>query len=309
LQGLKDLPVIGNQLARHGHRELLGGFFRSNGNAYGVDATATVVNKDTSITYTGGWVRSGDYTAADGTKVKSTLYEIQNHALSISKESFGNLFTVQVGGQFVPYQGYVNQPMDMTYNQSAYVNGRYEGQFDWGKFEASAFVHQIRHTMGFIEPDKTGDMPMDTKGNDIGYSLKATIATSRRDLVRIGNEFFYNRLDDWWSPVPGSMMMSPDTFLNINDGRRGRVGTFAEWERHWNSQWTTIVGLRNDVVWMNTGDVQGYNTMDYGADAAAFNAQSHAKTDINIDGSALVRYEPDQRSLRFCPQDAFAQPL
>jgi iron complex outermembrane receptor protein len=88
---------------------MVSGFFRSISNAYGVDATATLANKDTSVTYTGGWVRASDYKAADGTKVKSTLYETQNHALSISKESFGNLFTVEVGGQFIPYQGYVNQ--------------------------------------------------------------------------------------------------------------------------------------------------------------------------------------------------------
>ena len=116
------------------------GFFRSNGNAYGVNATATLANKDTSVTYTGGWAKASDYTAADGTKVKSTLYEIQNHALSISKQTFGNLFTVQVGGQFIPYQGYVNQHMDLVYNQSAFVNGRYEGVFDWGKFDASGVL-------------------------------------------------------------------------------------------------------------------------------------------------------------------------
>jgi iron complex outermembrane receptor protein len=72
---------------------LLSGFYRSINNSYGVDASATLANKDTSITYTGGWVRAEDYRAADGTKVKSTLYEMQNHALSISKQSFGNLFT------------------------------------------------------------------------------------------------------------------------------------------------------------------------------------------------------------------------
>ena len=44
---------------------------------------------------------------------------------------------------------------------------------------------------------------------------------------------------------------------------------------------------------MNTGNVQGYNAMMYGADAAAFNALDHAKTDVNLDGSALLRYEPD----------------
>lgn len=274
----------------------LSSFFRSNGNAYGVDATATVANRDTSVTYTGGWVRASDYKAGDGSTIKSTLYETQNHSISVSKQTFGNLFTFQIGGQFIPYQGYVNQYMDMVYNRGLYANGRYEGAFDWGKLEASAFVHQIRHTMGFIAPDKVSDMPMDTKGLDGGYAVKATLALSGHDLLRIGNELAVNRLDDWWSPVAGSMMMSPNTFININGGTRDRVGTFVEWERHWDRQWTSIVGLRNDVVWTNTGNVRGYNDMDYGADVAAFNAVNHARTDVHVDGSALLRYEPNDVS-------------
>ncbi|MGJ5179662.1 TonB-dependent receptor [Bradyrhizobium oligotrophicum] len=271
----------------------LSSFFRSNGNAYGVDATATAANRDTSVTYTGGWVRSGNIKAGDGSTVKSTLYETQNHAISISKRSFGNLFTFQVGGQFIPYQGYVNQYMDMVYNRGLYANGRYEGTFDWGMLEASAFVHQIRHTMGFIAPDKVASMPMDTKGLDGGYAVKATLPVSGQDLLRVGNELAMNRLDDWWNPVAGTMMMSPNTFININGGRRDRLGSFVEWERRWDRQWTSILGLRNDMVWMNTGNVAGYNAMMYGADAAAFNAADRARTDAHFDGSALVRYEPD----------------
>ena len=291
---------------------MVSGFFRSNSNAYGVDATATLANKDTSVTYTGGWVRAGDYKAADGTRVKSTLYETQNHTLSISKESFGNLFTVQVGGQFIPYQGYVNQYMDMVYNQSAFINGRYEGMFDWGKLETSAFYHQIRHTMGFIAPDKVSQMPMDTKGFDAGYALKATIPVSRQDLIRVGNEFYHNHLDDWWNPVAGSDMMGPNTFININDGQRSRLGTFVEWEQHWDREWTTLVGLRNDVVWMNTGNVQGYNAMMYGADAAAFNALDHAQDGCQsrrLRTAALRARSHQPARAGVCPQDAFAQSL
>ena len=274
---------------------MLSSFFRSNGNAFGVDASATTANKDTAVSYTGGWVRAGDYKAADGSRVKSTMFETQNHALSISKRTFGNLFTVQVGGQFIPYQGYVNQRMDMVYNRSLFINGRYEGLFDWGTFEASAFAHTIRHTMGFVAPDKTGNMPMDTKATDSGYSLKATITASARDVIRVGNELAYNQLNDWWAPVAGSM--SPNTFINVNNGHRGRIGTFAEWERRWDRQWSTVVGIRNDVVWMNTGPVQGYNPMGYGADAVAFNARDHERTDVNLDGSGLIRLEPNQSSL------------
>ena len=87
--------------------------------------------------------------------------------------------------------------------------------------------------------------------------------------------------------------MSPNTFWNINNGRRYDLGTFAEWERKWDSKWTTLLGVRNDTVWMDTGNVQGYNTSMYGADAALFNAEKHARTDINFDATALARYQAD----------------
>ncbi len=275
----------------------LSGFYRSNGNSYGTDFNGTVSNEDTSVRYTGGWARASDYTSGNGTVIKSTMYETQNHSLTVAKQFNQSLFTFQIGGQFIPYQGYVNQYMDLVDNKSVYANGNYEGDFDWGRLEASVFANRVRHTMGFIQPDKTGDMPMDTRSTDMGYRVKATLGLSPHDIIRIGNELYYNKLDDWWPPVAGSMMMGPDTFENINNGQRLRFGYFGEWERHIDAQWTTIVGLRNDIVWMNTGDVQGYDQMMYGADAAAFNAQSHARTDFNIDGSAIVRYEANPFSL------------
>lgn len=273
------------------------GFIRSNGSAYGVSMDTTVANYDTSLAFSGGWARSGDYTAGDGTKIKSTLYDTQNYALTLAKKVQDGFFTLQIGGQAIPYQGYVNQYMDMLDNHSLYINGHYEGLFDWGKLEATAYGNHIRHTMGFLPPDKAGDMPMDTNSVDAGYSVKGTVAIDAQDLLRVGNELYYNNLDDWWPAVAGdTMMMGPNTFVNINDGQRTRVGTFLEWERRWGGGWTSVLGARNDVVAMNTGPVQGYNEMTYGADAAAFNAADRQRTDVNFDGSALLRFEPDPAS-------------
>ena len=53
--------------------------------------------------------------------------------------------------------------------------------------------------------------------------------------------------------------MCSNTFWNINSGQRYDLGTFAEWEKKWDPQWTTLLGVRNDAVWMNTGNVQGYS--------------------------------------------------
>jgi iron complex outermembrane receptor protein len=59
------------------------------------------------------------------------------------------------------------------------------------------------------------------------------------------------------------------------------------------------LGVRNDTVMMDTGNVHGYNfsntagmmTSNYLRDATAFNGQNHAKTDVNFDLTALARYE------------------
>lgn len=272
------------------------GFYRSNGHGVGVDASATVSNDEYALAYRGGWSKSSDYRSGSGRRIKSTMYETQNHALSLSRKTTDHQFTLEVGGQYMPRQGFVNQYMDLVDNRSLHANARYEGQFDWGSVDAKAFVSRVRHTMGFIEPDKTGAMPMDTRSTDLGYTVDATIPSGEHDVFRFGNELNHNSLNDWWDPVAGSMMMGPEKFLNINDGRRGRVGTYAEWERHWSPQWTSVVGVRNDVVWMNAGKVHGYNAMMYGADAAAFNARDRSKTDVNVDGSALIRYQPDAGS-------------
>ncbi len=114
--------------------------------------------------------------------------------------------------------------------------------------------------------------------------------------------------------------MSPNTFLNINDGRRDRYAFFAEWESKWNKQVTTIFGVRNEQVRMDTGDVQGYNdqnmagmmSTNYKRDAEAFNAEDHARNDSNWDITALARFEPSPTGTYeagLCPQDPFSQSL
>lgn len=193
--------------------------------------------------------------------------------------------------------------MDLTDNRTLFLNGRYEGSFDWGTLDAQANWRRTRHTMNFLA-DKGGTagggMPMDTLTTDTGYSIKGTVALSERDTVRVGNEFRHTHLDDWWDAVPGSMMMGPLTYWNVNGGNR--LGTFAEWEANWSPAWTTLIGVRNDVVWMDTGAVQPYswqNPIGMGmmamanpdaADARAFNARGRARTDINFDVTALARY-------------------
>lgn len=280
--------------AAHGS---LSSYYRSNGNATGVSASASVANENLSIAYTGAMAQSGNYKSGAGTVVKSSQYETQNHAISLAARGNDQLVVLNLGKQNIPYQGYPNAWMDMTNNDAVFGNLRYEGLFAWGKLEARAYYQHTRHEMNFIEDKLPGSMPMNTDGKNLGYLIKGDLYLSERDTLRIGNEFQRFELDDWWPPVAGSMMMGPNTFKNINNGRRDRLGTFAELESRWNAQWTSLVGARYDYVNMNTGNVEGYSSM--GADAtaaAAFNARDRQRTDHNFDLTLLGRYTPDQTS-------------
>jgi len=286
-------------------------FYRSSQHAFGGAVAAEAATPTFALRYDGATVSAGNYhQGEDGPAVKSTEYEARNHAVTLSgKLGGGDQLTVQAGLQHIPSQGFVNQRMDLVDNSAQFINAGYQGRFDWGTLDARAYFQHTSHEMNFLDDKKFNkvapyrNMPMRTEGQDAGYSLKAEIPVSGTDLVRIGNEFQHQGLKDWWPPTTaGVSMMGPNNYITLNDATRDRFGTFIEWEKKWTPAWTTLLGARHDVVWMDTGDVAGYNNVVggmagvYAVDAAAFNAREHARTDQNIGVSALARYAPTHNS-------------
>lgn len=275
------------------------GYYRSNGDAFGGALSLTAATDTVSLTYNGSYTKAQDYDGGgkDG-KVRSTEYAKTDHSLSLAAQTGAGLFQLSAGIQYAPHEGFPNQYMDMTDNRSWFLNGRYQGYFDWGTVDFAAHYRNTSHEMNFLA-DKggtaDGGMPMDTRDHGAGYSLKVSLPVSSRDTITLGSEFQHQWLDDYWPPVAGSMMMGPDTFVNINQAHRNRLGSYAEWQADWSSRLTTTLGVRNDQVWMNTGDVQPYGTgMMQMADvmaAAAFNAAGHRRHDSNWSGSALAHYQ------------------
>ena len=291
-----------------------GGFYRSNGNAQGGNVSATIAGEKVGMSYSGSTVESGNYKAGGdfkaagpaatgrewlaGDEVGSSRYKSENQSLGFALRHENHLVELKFGFQHIPEQGFPNQRMDMTDNESHQVNLHYNGQYQWGALEARVYDENTRHKMNFgddkmLNPNPTG-MPMDTEGKNTGARVKADIVLSERDILRVGGEYQRYRLNDWWSPS-GTGGMSPNTFWNINDGQRDRFDAFAEWEARWSPQWVSQLGVRSDTVKMNTGTVQGYKSTGavYPAVAAAFNALDRQRTDDNIDLTALARYTPD----------------
>ena len=122
-------------------------------------------------------------------------------------------------------------------------------------------------------------------------------------------EALFYRLYDWWPPVSASGAMGPNDFWNIDNGHRDRLGVFAEWERHWNAQLTSVLGVRHTRVSTSTAPVQGYSSLPTWADdAAAFNTGHHKRErqPLGRDGHGQLRAGegPPLRGRRG-PQDAF----
>lgn len=300
----------------------LGTFYRSNGDGHGFNATAELASEQLSVTYRGATAEAKNYKAAKdfkpgalatwttrgshwigGDVVGSSGYKTENHALGFALRNGDHLLDLKVGFQHIPEQGFPNQHMDMTDNRSTQINLGYTGKFTWGALQARVYHEQTRHQMDFAgdklywygATHNVAGMPMDTRGNNTGVAVKAEVTLSERDLVRLGSEYQRYRLDDWWAPVANSMMMSPNTFWNINNGQRDRLDLYGEWEAQWTPRWLTLAGVRGSLVKMDAGTVQGYNTvaMMYGNDAARFNASNRRRNDDNLDLSALARFTPD----------------
>lgn len=288
----------------------LNAFYRSNGNVTGVGARAAVATENFSIGYVGNTVDAGNYKDGNGNVVGASRYKVRNNAVKLAAKADADIYSLDIGWQDIPVQGFPNQAMDMIFNKSLSFNAAYNGAFSWGSLEARAFRQKVRHKMDIL-PEKGGQMPMETDAVDLGYALIATTSLSDAQVARFGHEFHRYTLDDWW-PSLSSGFMAPHDFWNIRDGKRERTALFAELDTKFSEKLSTQIGARVERVNMNTGNVQGYHSavdggymgMDmmgnmaltpysnttYKTDADAFNAKNHKRTDLNWDLTASARY-------------------
>lgn len=306
-----------------------GGFYRSNNKARGGHYTATYATRMFSATYSGSVVHADNYTAggnfkaagqaaADkpgnilaGDEVGSSAYKAENHNLAFALKHANHLVELKLGYQYIPEQGFPNQRMDIISNTQWRQNLRYLGQFDWGSLDARTYHETVRHDMDFGNDKQfvygaspgvvSPGMPMNADSRNLGGIVKANIDLTRQHTLRVGGEYQYYRLHDFWPPSPAVLppgvtfgRMAPNTFLNINDGTRERKALFAEWETRVHPEWLTLLGARYERVEMDTGRVQGYNDVfaGYKLAADAFNARNHDRHDNNWDVTALARYTP-----------------
>ncbi|MCZ7624892.1 MAG: TonB-dependent receptor plug domain-containing protein [Candidatus Methylomirabilis sp.] len=208
----------------------LSSFYRSNNKARGGDYSASFATEIFSATYSGSVVHADNYTASgtfkpagpaavdkpgnilDGDEVGSSSYKAENHNLAFALRQANHLFEVKLGYQYIPEQGFPNQRMDIISNTQWRQNLRYLGQFDWGSLEARAYHETVRHDMDFGDDKQfiygappgivSPGMPMNADSRNLGGALKTSIDLTRQHTLRLGGEYQYYRLHDFWPPSP-----------------------------------------------------------------------------------------------------------
>ena len=126
----------------------VGAFYRSNNDARGVNASATVASDSLSLSYTGAYSAADNYSAGsnfknytatgraghrlDRDEVGSTGYQTGNHTLGLAFRNANHLFEAKLGYQDMPEQLYPNQRMDLLDNEQKRINLRWLGDYDWG---------------------------------------------------------------------------------------------------------------------------------------------------------------------------------
>lgn len=277
--------------------------YRGNNRNHSVAANLHHASDRASLSYSGSYDKAESYRDGNGDKVLDTLYRSENHNLTLGLKGEQQSLLIKLNHQQIPYQGFVNQYMDMTGNTSNGINIQHLRTFAWGTLSSRVFWQEVEHEMGFFTQEKAGTMPMKTEGRDLGYRLQAELPLNEAHKLRIGHEFHRFTLDDWWPAVPGHMGMGPQDYININDGERSRYAVYIESEYQLNEHWQTLAGIRYERVVSDTGRVQPYNTMPMSMmgpnldapAAAAFNQRDRQREDDNIDVTLVARHHVNDR--------------
>lgn len=268
-------------------------FYKSNNENRGASLSYGVANDKWFVGYAGFDESAHNYRDGNGKRIKATLYNQNNQSGTIGRKFDDGVLALKLTRAMVPYQGFINQYMDMADNTSNFANLSYSGLIGKAAIESSLYYQHTNHYMDVLSSERKGPMPMYTRSDESGYNIKASFDLNAKNLMTVGSDYRRFRLNDWWPALPGvTSVMGPNTFESIKNGERDRLGLFIETDSEWTESFSTNLGLRTDIVKMDTGDVQGYNNTDnLPADAAAFNAKSHKKTDNNYDVTLLSKFK------------------
>ena len=266
----------------------LGSHYQGGNDGYGFSGAGGVASQRFSGAYQGAWETGNDYSFPGG-RVRDTGFETQQHDwLSAARVGQGVL-SVAGGLTRTHDAGTPALPMDMIRDNAWHVGTDYDGTFDWGTVESGLYYHTIDHLMDnySLRPLAAGAVRMQSPATSDDWGWLGGVTLPRgQNTFRVGTGFHRNDFAAWQQNVTTGKAQT-----TLTQATRNRIGTYAEWQSDWSSAWSTLLGVRNDTVLSDAGDVTQWFAPN-AAEARAFNAQSHQQTDPDFDLVGTVQFAP-----------------
>jgi iron complex outermembrane receptor protein len=241
-------------------------------------------NEHYVVSADGSWARANDTDFADG-RVADTGYRTHSGAVRLDARTGNGRAAVEFGAQASNDVGTPTLPMDMVKDNASRIRFNYGGALGIYDVNASAYWHDINHTMNnySLRPATGMRMEAPSDSRDAGFRL-ALARPAGGGRLNMGVEGYSNALDVYQRNVQTSA--TQDTF---RDASRDRAGVFAEWEHQPARNWQARYGLRTDYLQSDTRDIAN-SFPPSSADRTAFNSRSHNRKHLHLDATALWRY-------------------
>jgi iron complex outermembrane receptor protein len=111
-----------------------------------------------SLDYQGAYDDADSYQDGNGDKVLHTLYPAQNHVLTAAIRDEKQQLVVKLTHQSIGFQGFPNQYMDMTDNNSYGLTAQYLRPLEPGEYKGQVNWRNVKHEMLFFS---AGELPSD----------------------------------------------------------------------------------------------------------------------------------------------------
>lgn len=269
----------------------LGSFYRSSNDGVGLNGGFTLANPIWSASYDGSWQTADDLRFPGGRVRDSGFGEYQQHEAGIATQMPNGVFEIYGGVSRIRDAGTPAQPMDMIKDGSWNIGTRLTGNYSFGQLDARIGFNSADHVMDnfSLRPLASTDDPFSapSQSDDLNGSI-GFIISHDSDTFRTGLNFYWTRFDAFEQDLFDSTAQK-----DINNATRSRIGAYFEWQKDWNSQLTTLAGVRSDTVWSDADNVEQFYP-DSASDAAAFNSRPHEATNVNLDAMASIRFTPDK---------------
>jgi iron complex outermembrane receptor protein len=230
------------------------------------------------------WARANDTDFADG-RIADTGYKTDRGAVRLDAKTGTGRTTLELGAARSNDVGTPALPMDMVKDNANRARLNYDGAPGMYEVEASAYWHDINHTMDnySLRPVTGMRMQAPSDSRDAGFRT-ALARPAGGGTLHAGIEGYSNALDAYQRNVATSA--TQDIYRGAT---RERAGLFAEWEHQPGRSWQAQYGLRTDYVQSDTENINN-SFPPASADQAAFNSRGHFKNQLHLDATALWRY-------------------